>query len=228
MKLRHPAAIKSAAFIISLWLRSWMSTVRIHERFKVPEADPRRNTRPTLFLFWHEGISLPAYAYARLNVSTLISNHRDGELVTQVVRFLGGQAIRGSSSRGGCKALREMLQTSQTRNLAITPDGPRGPRRVLQTGAVFLASHAGIDIVPVGIHMAGAWRCKSWDRMAIAKPFHHAYVVAGTPIRVPPDLSKEELSRYRQLCQDALDKVQALAETCPTEQAVALLDANKV
>jgi lysophospholipid acyltransferase (LPLAT)-like uncharacterized protein len=212
MKLHHPIAIKSAAFTISLLLRAWMPTIRVNERFADTSVDPRTSDRPTLYLFWHENLFLPAYSYAPLKIPVLISNHRDGELVAQVVRFMGGEAIRGSSTRGGSRALREMLQTLRRKHLAMTPDGPRGPRRVLQPGAVFLASHAQIDVVPVGIHTPGAWRLKSWDRMAVPKAFHRAQVVVGAPIHVPPDLDRDGLEHYRQLCQRGMDDAQKAAE----------------
>lgn len=189
-----------------------MRVVHVEARFTPPAAKAGDQTRPKLYLFWHENLIVPAYCYAKLKVPVLVSNHRDGELVAQVVHCLGGETIRGSSTRGGAKALREMMQRIQSQNLAITPDGPRGPRRVLQPGAVFLASQAQIDIVPVGIHFSNPWRAKSWDRMAIPKPFSAAYVVAGEPLTIPPDLSKDQLEPYRQLCQAGMDNAQAEAE----------------
>jgi lysophospholipid acyltransferase (LPLAT)-like uncharacterized protein len=212
MKLRHPLAIKSAAFAISLWVRGWMGTMRIQERFLCPDFLCRNANHRAVFLFWHEALLLPTYAYTKFEVSTLISNHRDGELVAQVVHFMGGETIRGSTTRGGSAALRAMLQEVRERHVAITPDGPRGPRRVVQPGAVFLASHAQIPVVPVGIHMPGAWRAKSWDRMAIPKPFRRAYVVFGNPIHVPPNISRDDIEHYRQLCQQGMDQMQGMAE----------------
>ena len=212
MKLKRPIVIRSAAFIISLWLRGWMCTVKIDRRMLDASVDPRTARSPHLYMFWHEGIFVPAYACATQGVPVLISSHSDGELVAQVFGFMGGRAIRGSSTRGGMRALREMLAKGRNGHLAITPDGPRGPRRVVQPGAVFLASHAGMTLVPVGIHVEDCWRLKSWDQMLFPRPFQLAHLVYGQPIHVPPGLSRDQIDAYLKICQQGMDQTQSLAE----------------
>jgi lysophospholipid acyltransferase (LPLAT)-like uncharacterized protein len=212
MKITHPLAIRSAALLISLWLRGWMVATKIHEELADPSLHPSRPTRPKLYLFWHENVALGAYAYAHTGVAALISSHRDGELVAQVYRMLGGETIRGSSTRGGAKALRQMLQEGKDRHLAITPDGPRGPRRVIQPGAVFVASVTGMPLVPIGLAFRRPWRVKSWDRMVIPRFADPAYVVFGAEVSVPPDLDAQGLEHYRQLAQAAMDGAQLQAE----------------
>ncbi len=212
MKITNPLAIRSTAMLLSLWLRGWLSATAIHEAFGDPTAHPSRAERPKIYLLWHENIVLAAYAYASLRIPVLISSHRDGELVAQVVQRLGGVAIRGSSTRGGATALRQMLQEGKDRHLAITPDGPRGPRRVMQRGAVFVASVCGMPLVPMGIAFRRPWRLKSWDRMAVPRFADPAYVVSGTEVDVPPSLATEGLEHYRQLAQTAMDRTQLLAE----------------
>ena len=222
MKIQNPLLIKSAAFALSLWLRGWMCTVRVEENFIDPSINQyNKGTRQHLYLFWHETLFLPAYTYAKLRVPVLISSHRDGELVAQVLHYMGGRSIRGSSTRGGSRALREMLKEGEGSHLAITPDGPRGPRRVVQQGAVFLASHAQLDVVPVGICMHHAWRLKSWDRMAIPKPLSRATVVMGKPIQVPEGITREQMGEYLLLCQKGMDEAQALADAGGPEKAMA-------
>lgn len=212
MKITHPLAIRSSALLLSLWLRGWLSATSIHEDFAEASSHPLRASSPRIYLFWHENVALAAYAYANLPVSVLISSHRDGELVAQVLRMLGGVAIRGSSTRGGAKALRQMLQEGKDRHLAITPDGPRGPRRVIQPGAVFVASVCGMPLVPLGIAFRRPWRVKSWDRMVIPRFADPAYVVAGTEVKVPAELDAQGLEHYRQLAQAAMDRTQLQAE----------------
>lgn len=212
MKIRHPLAITAAAFAISIWARAWMSLVRVEEVALDSSADPRRpECRPSVYLFWHENILTAAQRYARLGIPVLISQHRDGELVTKIARFLGGDAIRGSTTRGGVKAIRAMVEHLKGAHMAITPDGPRGPRRVMQQGAVYVAGEAGTQIVPIGIHPFNAWRMKSWDRFAIPKPFSKVRVVLGRPITVPAGLDREAMAKYIEQCQKGMDEVHAIA-----------------
>ena len=150
----------------------------------------------------------------------LVSTHRDGELIAQTIRLLGGRAIRGSSTRGGVAAVMTMLRDRRSRHLAITPDGPRGPRRVIQDGAIYLASRGQLPLVPVGYAVSDAWRVPSWDRMILPKPGAAARAVAGAPIRVPPEATREELETYRQRVQDVMDDVQARAEDLAARRAV--------
>ena len=213
MKIRHPLAIKSAAFLLSLAVRAMNCTVRIHEHALDPRVYPARGGEPFIYLFWHENMAIPAALIRKVDISVLISQHRDGELIAQTIGFLGASVVRGSSSRGGGQAIRDMLEAIKQRHLAITPDGPRGPRRVVQPGAVFLASHAGIEIVPVGVAVTREWRAKSWDKMMIPKPFAQAHVVLGKPIAIPPGLDKQALEPYQQLCQRGMDEAQSLAES---------------
>ncbi len=212
MKLSHPTAIKFTSLLISWWVCAWMGTMTVRKQWDDPSVDPRVADRPYLYLFWHETLVLPAYTNAHDRVAVLISNHRDGELVAQVVRMLRGISIRGSSTRGGAGAVRAMMRQGKAAHLAITPDGPRGPRRVLQSGAIFVASRAGMPIVPVGIAFEDCWRLRSWDRFAIPRPGRVAQGVVGRPIFVPASADREELEAYRVKAQEAMDEVQGRAE----------------
>ncbi|HQR41036.1 MAG TPA: lysophospholipid acyltransferase family protein [Gemmatales bacterium] len=199
MKLRHPGLIKLLGLILSWIIRMWMGTVRTREYLVVPEVLPShpRNTGRYIFAFWHEGILYMAGRYGHhQNVAILISNHADGEIISQVIRHLGMNVVRGSTSKSGVPALMQMLEASHRGHLAITPDGPRGPRRVAQLGTVYLASRTGFSIVPVGLHYHRAWYAPSWDRFGVPWPFSRAAGIAGKPLVVPPDLSKEELEPY--------------------------------
>jgi lysophospholipid acyltransferase (LPLAT)-like uncharacterized protein len=190
-----------------------MSMSPVREEYEDPTIHPRRTGGlRNLYIFWHETLVSMAGCYARYNIPVLISQHRDGELITQIIRCLGSGAIRGSSTRGGDRALRQMIEQSRLSHLAVTPDGPRGPRRKMQMGPVYLASRAGVRIVPLGLAAKGAWRANSWDRLAIPKPFMPIYVCCGTPITVPADLSRSELEQYRVLCERSLNETQQRAE----------------
>jgi lysophospholipid acyltransferase (LPLAT)-like uncharacterized protein len=116
---------------------------------------------------------LPAYHYARPDIKVLISTHADGQLIAEACQRLGFALARGSSTRGGVEAVRDMLRANDT-HLAVTPDGPRGPRRRVQAGVVYLAARTGLPIVPVGFAARRPWRAKSWDRFAVPRPFSRA------------------------------------------------------
>jgi len=210
--LLRPNLVKPVALASSWLLRLWMSGLDFRFRLSSIEANPAWADRGMLYLFWHEALLFPAYTHARYNVATLISRHRDGEFLAQVLRMLRGKAIRGSTTHDSVAGLRKMIRQGRFSHLAIAPDGPLGPRRLVQPGAVFLASRAGMPIVPLGFAFGACWRARSWDRMALPKPGQPARCVAGRPIEVPADLSREGLEECRRQVQQALEQVQAQAE----------------
>ena len=173
-----------------------------------PEPEPR-----SIYLLWHETLILPLTKYACPEVSTLVSNHADGRLLATVIRTLGLTPIFGSTNRGGMQAVREIIRdVSGCRHLAITPDGPRGPRRVVQAGAVYMAAKTGHVLAPLGVAYDRPWRARSWDRFAIPKPCARAKVVSGKTFAVPPKVRSEELEHYRALAQAELDRLTRIAE----------------
>jgi lysophospholipid acyltransferase (LPLAT)-like uncharacterized protein len=213
MKLRHPTHIHWASSLGALTLRGLLATLRFRYYALGPDVNPNHCPPGTryIYAFWHEMLLLPALRFARPDIRVLISTHADGELIAQVCRKLGFGLVRGSSTRGGTEALREMLDESRA-HFAITPDGPRGPRRQAQLGVVFLAARTGLPIVPLGLSFSRAWRANSWDRFAIPQPFSRAVCVSGELIEVPARSSRADLEVYRQRLEAALAHATALAE----------------
>jgi lysophospholipid acyltransferase (LPLAT)-like uncharacterized protein len=212
MKLSHPAAIKSAALLISLAVKAWFTTLAPRVSTDDPSVHPHRVARPTLYMFWHEMMLVPAVYWTKSRVPVLSSEHRDGELIVQITRMLGGTSIRGSTNKRGMRALRQMIRHAKSGHLAITPDGPRGPRRKVSIGSIYLASRAEMQIVPLGFAFSHCWRAKSWDRMAFPKPFGVVQTVSGSPILIPPDVEKDAMGPYLERVQAAMDDVQSRAE----------------
>ena len=163
-------------------------------------TDPRRNR--FVYAFWHEDILFGAAQRAKIRV--LISQHADGELIARTARHLGKGAVRGSSTRGGTAAILKMVRAPDGTHLGVTPDGPRGPRRRVQMGVVFLASQTGLPLVAFGVGYTGVWRAKSWDRFAIPKPGGLACAVVAPAVVVPPKLNRAQLEEYRQLIEDRM------------------------
>ncbi len=212
MKLRNAWMIRLAAFSAAGLVRLWLSTLRAHARSsdgRVHPPDP--DVERLIYAFWHESFLAPAKI--RVPVKVLISQSADGELIAQICRHLGLGTIRGSSKRGGAQALLQLLRDGANSHLAITPDGPRGPRRQVKTGIVLLASLSGLPVVPLGVGFDRAWRFNSWDRFALPRPFSRVVGVLGEPLVIPPDLDHAGVERERRRIEEAL-----LAATRAAEQ----------
>lgn len=167
-----------------------------------------------LYSAWHEDIvlSLLTRRPAR-NTAALVSQHRDGDWVTSIMRAVGVKPVRGSTSRGAARALREMLDVTRTHHVCITSDGPRGPRREVKPGLVYLASKTGRRIVPASYACRSKWELKgNWTVMTIPKPFTTVYAVGGDPIAVPPKVDREGIEHYTALLQRAMDEVTDVAQ----------------
>src|SRR5262249_28540498 len=131
MKLRHPWLLKALGFVLSGILRLWIGTLRY--QFHSLGREEIRPDEPGvsghfIYAFWHENMLLLAYHYGRPDVYVLISQHADGQLIAEVCAHMGFGLVRGSTTRGGIEAVRRILRLGQAAHLAVTPDGPRGPR----------------------------------------------------------------------------------------------------
>jgi lysophospholipid acyltransferase (LPLAT)-like uncharacterized protein len=215
MKIRNPWLIQALGFLAALFVRLWVGTVRYRYRPLGPSMDPHQPNFDGryIYAFWHENILLPAYQYGRPDIRVLISEHADGQLIAEACRHLRFRLVRGSTDRrGSVKAVRQMIQLAGKNHLAVTPDGPRGPRRQVQAGLVYLAARTGLPIVVMGIAWRRAWRMKSWDRFALPVPWSLASLVTIEPIYVPENVDKEQLEVYRKQVEQALEHATAVAE----------------
>jgi lysophospholipid acyltransferase (LPLAT)-like uncharacterized protein len=143
----------------------------------------RERSSGIVFAFWHGQLLPLEYIYRGLNVQVLSSWHRDGEMSARLMTALGYGVVRGSPSRGSARGLMGMLAKAvDGLDLAITPDGPRGPARTVKRGIFYLAEKSGSPIVPVGVAASRARRLSSWDRFVVPLPFSRVAVVYGDPI----------------------------------------------
>jgi lysophospholipid acyltransferase (LPLAT)-like uncharacterized protein len=159
-----------------------------------------------IFAIWHNRLALSLMLYRRFilrrqrqrRLAAMVSASRDGGLLAGVLELFGVEPVRGSSSRRGPQALREMVSWGQAGfDLAITPDGPRGPCYHVQEGVISTAQLTGLVILPVSYHLNWKLRPKSWDRFQIPLPFARCDVVVGAPIRVPREASDPEREHLR-------------------------------
>ncbi len=214
MKIRHPAMNKVAGLALSWVLRRWVGTLSFRYRnLTALDVEPRQDNGagPYLYAFWHQDVVALTARYAGPHLCTMISEHADGQLITEAGRHLRMKTVAGSSTRGGIRALRQMLRQKGPVSLVITPDGPRGPVHEVKMGVVYLASRSGLPIVPIGVGYRRAWRMRTWDGLVIPWPCGKIYCVGGAPIRVPAAADRETLEAYRLQVQDALNHAHAVA-----------------
>ena len=132
---------------------------------------------PRIYVFWHEYILLPLALRGHCHLSMLLSQHADADILARIAHHLGFDCVRGSSRRGGARAIMELEEHSRNKHLTITPDGPRGPRRRLAMGPVYLASRLQLPLVVMGFGYDRPWRVNSWDQFAVPRPFSRARAV---------------------------------------------------
>ena len=200
------------AFGIRAWMRTLDSRIACYE----PKMDPAVASfeGPAIFVVWHEYLALPPCNRRGCDVTMLLSQHRDAHWLTEVISQFGFKTVRGSTSRGGVQAILQIRRNNRGTSLVITPDGPRGPRRELSSGCVYLAGLLGIPIVPLGCGFDAPWRNSgAWDKFAIPRPSSRARIVLGPAIKVPRKLRKDEIEDYRLYIESMLVAVTQEAET---------------
>lgn len=199
MKLNNPYLLSALSAGLTAIMRRWMDTLDMRETFydrsvETAIAEPRHRR---IYLFWHEYIMLPLDRRRHNDITMLLSRHRDAEVVAGIAHRTGFGTVRGSTFDGGTASLRELIRVSRTQHLTMTPDGPRGPRRKLSLGPIFLSSKLQLPIVPLGFGYDRPWRINSWDRFAIPRPFSRARAIWGPEMRIPKRLDRDGLEHYR-------------------------------
>ena len=155
---------------------------------------PGGGRSPVIFVFWHGRLLPLIHVHRHQGTVVLVSEHRDGEYLVGLLHHFGFRTVRGSSTRGGVRGLRGLLRAAHTGcDLAITPDGPRGPNRQLKLGALTVARMTGLPLVPVGVGVTSAWRIRNWDGLLVPKPFSTVRVAYGPPTLVPRNADQAEI-----------------------------------
>jgi lysophospholipid acyltransferase (LPLAT)-like uncharacterized protein len=171
-----------------------------------------RSGRQPIMAFWHGRILPATYYFRRRGIVVITSENFDGEWIAGIIRRFGYGTARGSTSRGGRRALRQLMRDMAAgRPAAFTLDGPRGPERIAQPGAVWLAKITGNPIVPFHIETDRNWTLRSWDRTQIPKPFARAAISIGEPIDVPADADADVVEQMRVALQERLSVLERQA-----------------
>ncbi len=200
MKINSTPLNKLGGLLGATAIRAWMQTLDYRAAYYEPSIDPAHpdwDGNNKIFVFWHEYILFPIHLRGNCNLAMLLSRHRDAEVLSYAAGHLGFEFVRGSTSRGGAAALADMMRRGRRMNLVITPDGPRGPRRILAKGPVFLASTLGLPIVAMGLGYDSPWRLSSWDRFAIPRPGSRARSILSPPMHIPRGLDRDGIEHYR-------------------------------
>jgi hypothetical protein len=186
-------------------LRLIHASVRVRHVHAERVESFNRDGRNYLLAFWHRYLLLMVFARYRKPILPMISRHRDGEYIALTMERFGTLSVRGSSSRGGAAALREMVEVAQRgANIAITPDGPRGPALVAQPGVVLAAERTGCPVLPVAVISDRKKVLRSWDGFEIPKPLSRVMFVYGEPIDVPGELDAEGVETWRLAIENAM------------------------
>lgn len=226
MKIRSSLLNKLAAKAIVALLRVIFRTVRvtIHQAESATAAYEPLDEK-FLYAVWHDGIVFPLFCGPIHDMSTLVSQHRDGSLLATAMECLGVAAVRGSSSHGGAEAMRQMVETAKRLHITITPDGPRGPRRKLDGGIIRLSSKAQRRIVPVAGAASRCWRLKgNWTDLVIPKPFSKVHFVVGPAISIRPRMPKTELGSTAQHVEQCLQATQLAADRLAAGEQVEITE----
>lgn len=176
------------------------------KEFKLAPSYP---SEPFIVAFWHGELLMQPFLYKKIRgrhkISVMISEHFDGEIIAKIISYFGFSSIRGSSSKGGARVLIEAIKTSKDgEDIAITPDGPRGPRHSVADGIVALAQKTKARIVVFNYSCDNCWQLKSWDKFIIPKPFSKISFFADKVIDVS-GLAPEEAKKiiWEQMLKDA-------------------------
>jgi len=170
-----------------LYIRLVALTSRVVEHHREIADNLIRGNGNFIFAFWHSRQFFLGYARRNDHIKVLVSESADGEYIARVIRFFGMDTVRGSTSRGGARALVRLKGAlRQGWLVGITPDGPRGPAGVAQQGVIALAQKSGLPIIPLSFGAARAKVFNSWDRYVVPYPFNRIAVTYGDPIHIMP------------------------------------------
>ena len=206
-----------------MWLISWASylaisligpTLGYSISWEEPPSPPDATfEKPVIYSFWHRAVFASAWLWRKTGIAVMVSRSFDGEYIARTIEKLGFVALRGSSSRGGAKALLGLRSQLEQGNLVVfTIDGPRGPRYVAKPGPVLLSRASGLPIAAFYVALSDAWVLNTWDALMIPKPFSKALVRVSAKVRVPAEADEAQMAEFHAQLQAALERVTRFAE----------------
>jgi lysophospholipid acyltransferase (LPLAT)-like uncharacterized protein len=221
VKIRNRTLIRFAAWLASRPFIALSKLLRMEIQCETSGTDISEPDAEQQFVYclWHDQILFPLLRSAQVRsllktrrCVALVSQHQDGSVLTDFMENVGIHSVRGSSSRGGPQAMRQLIAEAEGSSIFITPDGPRGPRRHVKQGIVFLAAQTGRPIVPLGVACTRTWDFQgNWTNLLVPRPFSRLRIHAGNPITVPEQADRETLEQFRSLVESEMVRVEELA-----------------
>ena len=197
--------VRAGVTVIRLLAMTWRMRPVNDEGLRAAREAGQR----VIFTLWHGELLPLLWHHRKEGVAVVISEHRDGEIIAQIAERLGYTTVRGSSSRGGGRALIGLIRALEGgRDGAVTPDGPRGPAHVFAPGAAIASQRTGVPLLPIRASASRAWRLKSWDQFLVPKPFATVRVTYG-PLTAVDAASPREAAEQAPRLQAVLDAVPA-------------------
>ncbi len=186
-------------------------------RFEIENSENYENIiksgKIPVYTFWHDRMFLGTYFFRDRGIIVMSSQSFDSEYTARVIQRFGYGAVRGSSTRGGIRALTRMIRLmKEGLPMGFTLDGPKGPPHVAKAGAILLAKKSGNPLMPFVVEAKSFWRINSWDRLQIPKPFTRAKVIIAEPVYVPKNATDEEVENKRLELQTKLDEAVKLGK----------------
>ena len=204
--LRRLIPYLAYAYVSFIGLTTRLTTVRGHIRDGL-----KAKNRRFIYAFWHQRQVYFTWAHRGVGAAVLVSRSKDGEMIAATMRLSDIGAVRGSSTRGGAAAVRQLMEVLESGlDIGITPDGPKGPAREVKGGVVYLAQKLGVPIVPITNALSNKLEFKkAWDRFQVPLPFGRAVIAYGEPIAVGPG---DDLPAKAAELKACLDRITAEAE----------------
>jgi len=213
LKIKRKIIKKVAPFFVSNLLKLLHKTIK----WEIVGAENLKDIEgPVIFSFFHGRMMMLGFIYRKLRkdrkIKMILSPHFDGEIGALIAEKFGVGSIKGSSSKGSLKLLKEISKIKDC-DIGITPDGPRGPFQKVKSGVTYISKVTGFPIIPVAYSVDKGKKLKSWDKFLVPYPFSKGVYVIGKPIYVPDDLGKEEIESFSKHIEDEMVKINDLADS---------------
>lgn len=188
-------------------------TLKIYEINNAELNNFEVNNRNAVFAFWHGTMLVPWFLLKKYKPSTIISKSSDGDILTRILNNWGYKVKRGSSSKGGKEVLKDLIkEATENQFVAVTPDGPRGPEKVMKAGAVVLAKKTGAPLILIGVNYNKKIKLKSWDKFQIPYFFSKVVIIYSEPIYIDKQISFDETNEKIIFMSNKLNQMQLKAE----------------
>lgn len=196
------------------------ATVRKRFHFAEASTSPYLPVSGATYIYsvWHDSLLMPLFLGRQPATVALVGQHGDGTFLANALAALGIGCVRGSTSRGGAQAVRQLITQTENQHIVVTPDGPRGPRREMKPGVAYIASRTGKPIVPTAFACRSSWSWGSgWTELCVPKPGTIVYALTGAGVTVPADANSTTLAQFTHTIQIQMDQLEIQARALASQ-----------